>query len=52
MGAKARSFARKVTDLGGEKGVKKEMLGSLVQTIGNERRMEERRDKGRFFESD
>jgi len=49
--AGASSLPHKRADLGVEKEVKKEMLGRLAQKGGNERRSEERRDNGRFFES-
>jgi hypothetical protein len=38
-------------DLGGEKGVKNEMLGSFTQRRENESRSEEKRVNERFFES-
>ena len=49
--ARVSSFIRNRADLGVEKGVKKEMLGRSAQRRGNERRSEEKRVNGRFFES-
>jgi hypothetical protein len=50
-GAKASYWVHKAADLWSKKGVKREMLGSLAQRRGNERRIEERLVNGRFFES-
>lgn len=49
--AGASYFVHKRADLGVEKEAKKEMLGRLAQKRGNERRMEEKRVSGSFFES-